>query len=220
MANQICSDSSALPFVTLFSLSHSHLFFLISFVLPPLGAPDDRPSGRGSVLSRSGRRDNPITGRASHVAPTRVVRSIRHTALGSCGRVWPLEGFERDRRHLPGADLACISTERGSSTPQSQQGSTPRIGAASDTVTICLLECPSAAPPLGRLIAGSADLMTEARRGKHFFGGAIARLESSRRPALYALDPHHVPTALQTTHARARRRPRLACRRRSRDLGK
>jgi threonine aldolase len=76
-----------------------------------------------------------------------------------------------------------------------------RISAGFDTVTLCFskgLGC-----PLGALIAGSSELMTQARRGKHYFGGAMRQAGIVAAAALYALD-HHVPR-LADDHARAKR---------------
>ena len=57
--------------------------------------------------------------------------------------------------------------------------------------------------PLGALIAGSHELMHAARRGKHFFGGAMRQAGIVAAGALYALD-HHVDR-IADDHARARR---------------
>src|SRR6266571_632235 len=57
--------------------------------------------------------------------------------------------------------------------------------------------------PLGALIAGSAELMAQARRGKHYFGGAMRQAGIVAAAALYALD-HHVER-LAEDHRRARR---------------
>jgi threonine aldolase len=76
-----------------------------------------------------------------------------------------------------------------------------RIGRGFDTVTLCFskgLGC-----PLGALIAGSHELMTAARRGKHYFGGAMRQAGIVAAAALYALD-HHVER-IADDHTRARR---------------
>jgi threonine aldolase len=57
--------------------------------------------------------------------------------------------------------------------------------------------------PLGALIAGSHELMAEARRGKHFFGGAMRQAGIVAAAALYSLD-HHVDR-IADDHSRARR---------------
>jgi threonine aldolase len=53
------------------------------------------------------------------------------------------------------------------------------------------------------MIAGSPELMAQARRGKHFFGGAMRQAGIEAAAALYALD-HHVDR-IADDHARARR---------------
>src|ERR671936_2801448 len=136
-----------------------------------------------------------------HVSPTRLV-VVENTHNSSGGRVWPLEEMEAmaatcrelDMRiHLDGARLmnAAVAT----ATPAAE------IGRRFDTVTLCLskgLGC-----PLGALVAGSAELMAKARRGKHLFGGAMRQAGVVAAAGLYALD-HHVER-LVDDHARARR---------------
>jgi threonine aldolase len=136
-----------------------------------------------------------------HVAPTRLV-ALENTHNSSGGRVWPLEEIdailavcrEHDLRvHLDGARLVNASVSCGVAPA--------RIGRGFDTVTLCFskgLGC-----PLGALIAGSNELMTRARRGKHYFGGAMRQAGIVAAAALYALD-HHVDR-IADDHARARR---------------
>ena len=136
-----------------------------------------------------------------HVAPTRVV-TIENTHNSSGGRVWPLDEVDaivatcRDHDlavHLDGARLVNAAIASGVDAA--------RIGRGFDTVTLCFskgLGC-----PLGALIAGSSELMAQARRGKHFFGGAMRQAGIVAAAALYALD-HHVDR-IADDHARARR---------------
>ena len=135
-----------------------------------------------------------------HVAPTRVV-AVENTHNSSGGRVWPLEEIDaivatcREHDlvvHLDGARLVNAAVASGV-----EPG---RIARQFDTVTLCFskgLGC-----PLGALIAGSAELMARARRGKHFFGGAMRQAGIVGAAALYALD-HHVER-IADDHARAR----------------
>jgi threonine aldolase len=136
-----------------------------------------------------------------HVAPTRIV-AVENTHNSSGGRVWPLGEIDaivatcREHElavHLDGARLVNASTALGV-TPA-------RIGGGFDTVTLCFskgLGC-----PLGALLAGSSELMAQARRGKHYFGGAMRQAGIVAAAALYALD-HHVER-IADDHARARR---------------
>jgi len=136
-----------------------------------------------------------------HVAPTRLV-ALENTHNSSGGRVWPLEEIdailavcrEHDLRvHLDGARLVNAAVACGVAPA--------RIGSGFDTVTLCFskgLGC-----PLGALIAGSHELMTRARRGKHYFGGAMRQAGIVASAALYALD-HHVDR-IADDHARAQR---------------
>jgi threonine aldolase len=75
------------------------------------------------------------------------------------------------------------------------------IGRRFDTVTLCLskgLGC-----PLGALVAGSAELMVEARRLKRLFGGAMRQAGIVAAAGVYALE--HNIERLAEDHARARR---------------
>jgi threonine aldolase len=136
-----------------------------------------------------------------HVAPTRVV-TIENTHNSAGGRVWPLNEVdaivatcrEHDlAAHLDGARLVNAAVATGVEPA--------RIARAFDTVTLCFskgLGC-----PLGALIAGSSELMGQARRGKHYFGGAMRQAGIVAAAALYALD-HHVDR-IEEDHTRARR---------------
>ena len=136
-----------------------------------------------------------------HVAPTRLV-ALENTHNSSGGRVWPLEEIdailavcrEHDLRvHLDGARLVNAAVACGVAPA--------RIGSGFDTVTLCFSK--SLGCPLGALIAGSHELMTRARRGKHYFGGAMRQAGIVASAALYALD-HHVDR-IADDHARAQR---------------
>src|SRR5919202_6039626 len=139
--------------------------------------------------------------RSGHSPRTRVV-SLENTHNSSGGRVWPLEelaavaGVAREldlRVHLDGARI--LNAAVASGVPASS------FGRFADTVTICFskgLGC-----PLGAVVAGSAELMTKARRAKFLFGGAMRQAGIVAAAAVYALD-HHVER-LADDHARARR---------------
>jgi threonine aldolase len=136
-----------------------------------------------------------------HVAPTRIV-AVENTHNSSGGRAWPLEELdalvatcrEHDLAvHLDGARLVNAAIATGVEAA--------RLGRGFDTVTLCFSK--GLACPLGAVIAGSAELMAGARRGKHFFGGAMRQAGIVAAAALYALD-HHVDR-IADDHVRARR---------------
>jgi threonine aldolase len=126
---------------------------------------------------------------------------VENTHNASGGRIWPLPEIDELRGlcdelglrfHLDGARLlnAAIGSGEDAAT----------IGHRFDTVTLCLskgLGC-----PLGALLAGSAAVMTNARRMKHLFGGAMRQAGIVAAAGVYALD-HHVER-LADDHARAR----------------
>jgi threonine aldolase len=137
----------------------------------------------------------------THVPPTKIV-SVENTHNASGGRVWSIEEIEgvaataRElglRLHLDGARIMNASVASG--VPSAT------IGSHFDTVTLCLskgLGC-----PLGALVAGSAELMTTARRLKHQFGGAMRQAGIVAAAGVYALE--HNIERLAEDHERARR---------------
>jgi threonine aldolase len=126
---------------------------------------------------------------------------VENTHNASGGRIWPLTEIDELRGlcdelglrfHLDGARLLNAAIGSG------QEAAT--IGRRFDTVTLCLskgLGC-----PLGALLAGSTEVMTNARRMKHLFGGAMRQAGIVAAAGVYALD-HHVER-LADDHARAR----------------
>ena len=131
-----------------------------------------------------------------------AVLAIENTHNSSGGRCWPPDELDAItaaarqrgmRVHLDGARLLNASVAMG--IPAA------RIAGLFDTVTLCLskgLGC-----PLGALIAGSHELMHQARIGKHRFGGAMRQAGIVAAAGVYALD--HNVERLADDHARARR---------------
>ena len=202
MANQIALQILGRPGDALLVERHAHI------MLSELGGPAAHSGLLTIGLEGTKGRFSPdqvvseIRDRTSvHVAPTRIV-AVENTHNSAGGRVWPLEEVDaivatcREHElaaHLDGARLVNAAVACG--VPAA------RIGEAFDTVTLCFskgLGC-----PLGALIAGSRELMQSARRGKHFFGGAMRQAGIVAAAALYALD-HHVDR-IADDHARARR---------------
>jgi threonine aldolase len=136
-----------------------------------------------------------------HSPRTRVVW-VENTHNASGGRIWPLEEIDELgslcdelglRFHLDGARLLNAAVGSGDDAAT--------IGRRFDTVTLCLskgLGC-----PLGALLAGSAEVMTNARRFKHLFGGAMRQAGIVAAAGVYAFD-HHIER-LADDHARAKR---------------
>ena len=136
-----------------------------------------------------------------HSPRTRVV-AIENTHNSSGGRVWPLAEVVAVadecrslgiRLHLDGARV--LNAAAALRVPAAE------IAKHADTAALCLskgLGC-----PLGALIAGSHELMVEARRLKHLFGGAMRQAGIVAAAGVYALD-HHIDR-LAEDHARARR---------------
>jgi threonine aldolase len=202
MANQIALNILGRPGDALLVERHAHI------MLSELGGPAAHSGLLTIGLPGTHGRFSPgqvvseLRDRTSvHVAPTRLV-AVENTHNSSGGRAWPLEEIDaivavcREHElatHLDGARLVNAAVACGVAPA--------RIGSGFDTVTLCFskgLGC-----PLGALIAGSHELMTRARRGKHFFGGAMRQAGIVAAAALYALD-HHVDR-IADDHMRARR---------------
>jgi threonine aldolase len=138
---------------------------------------------------------------AIHSPRTRLLW-VENTHNASGGRVWPLEeigelralALELDLRfHLDGARLMNAAVATGVDAAE--------IGSRFDTVTLCLskgLGC-----PLGAILAGRSDVMSNARRLKHLFGGAMRQAGIVAAAGVYALDNH--VERLADDHRRAKR---------------
>jgi threonine aldolase len=138
---------------------------------------------------------------AIHSPRTRVLW-VENTHNASGGRVWPLEeidelralALELDLRfHLDGARLMNAAVASGIDAAE--------IGGRFDTVTLCLskgLGC-----PLGAVLAGRSEVMGNARRLKHLFGGAMRQAGIVAAAGVYAFDNHI--ERLADDHARAKR---------------
>jgi len=202
MANQIALNILGRPGDALLVERHAHI------MLSELGGPAAHSGLLTIGLEGMHGRFSPeqvvaeIRDRTSvHVAPTRIV-TIENTHNSAGGRFWPLDEVDsivatcREHQlwaHLDGARLVNAAVGAGVEPA--------RIAADFDTVTLCFskgLGC-----PLGAVIAGSRELMVEARRGKHYFGGAMRQAGIVAAAALFALD-HHVER-IADDHERARR---------------
>src|SRR3954468_24169163 len=202
MANQIALQILTTPGDALLVERHAHI------MLSELGGPaahsglltiglEGTKGGFSPDQVVSGSRDPTSV----HVPPTRIV-AVENTHNSSGGRVWPLDEIDaivatcREHElaaHLDGARLVNAAIATGVDSA--------RIGRGFDTVTLCFSKALGC--PLGALIAGSSELMSQARRGKHFFGGAMRQAGIVAAAALYSLD-HHVER-IADDHARARR---------------
>jgi threonine aldolase len=138
----------------------------------------------------------------SHHTPATTVLVVEDTHNSSGGRYWRMEELEaladcaRElglELHLDGARLFNAAVARG--VPAAD------FARHFDTVSICLSKGLGA--PLGALIAGSSELMAEARWNKHLFGGAMRQAGIVAAAGVYAL--RHNVDRLADDHARARR---------------
>ena len=159
------------------------------------------PGYRGRLSPRA------AAGRGPH-RPTRFTPRARRSSRSRTRTTAPAAASGRSRRcaapsrRRASSGSPSTSTGRGSRTRRSPRGvPAAAIGGMFDTVTLCLskgLGC-----PLGAVIAGSAELMAQARIEKHRFGGAMRQAGIVAAAGVYALE--HNVERLADDHARALR---------------
>ena len=137
-----------------------------------------------------------------HLYDPHTLLCLENTHMESGGTVWTLDQMvavtdrARDRGmavHLDGARLwnACVAT-----------GTTPDVYAGTaDTISVCFSKGLGA--PVGSALAASADIISDARRYKHMFGGGFRQAGLLAAGALFALD--HNVERLAADHEHARR---------------
>jgi threonine aldolase len=201
MANEIALRTLGQPGDEVIAEENSHIF------LSELGGPAVHAGLMTRPLRCVAGRFSPAQIRetvrvtdGTHVPHTKIV-SVENTHNASGARVWPIEEIEAVAAtarelglnlHLDGARIMNASVASG--VPSAQ------IGSHFDTVTLCLskgLGC-----PLGALVAGSTELMANARRLKHLFGGAMRQAGIVAAAGVYALE--HNIDRLAEDHRRAR----------------
>ena len=127
---------------------------------------------------------------AFHMPRTRLV-TIENTHNRAGGVVWPQAQVEavcaRARElglatHLDGARIWNAAAASGSQPEE--------LAAPFDSVSACFSKGLGA--PVGSVLAGTEDLIREARRARKMLGGAMRQVGVLCAAALYALD-HHLP---------------------------
>ncbi len=135
-------------------------------------------------------------------APRSRLVCIEQTANLAGGRIWPLETMREVvtvanqhglRTHLDGARLLNAVVATGVDAAA--------YGSLFDTAWIDFSKGLGA--PIGAVLAGSAELVEEAWRYKHMWGGAMRQSGVLAAGALYALDQHVDRLAVDHDNARA-----------------
>ncbi len=138
---------------------------------------------------------------AYHMPRTRLV-AVENTHNRAGGTVWPQAQVEavcaRARElglatHLDGARIWNAAAATGRSPAE--------LAAPFDTVSACFSKGLGA--PIGSVLAGSVERITEARRLRKMLGGGLRQVGVLCAAALYALD-HHLPRVAED-HDNARR---------------
>jgi threonine aldolase len=202
MANQIALNVLGRPGDALVVERHAHI------MLSELGGPAVHSGLLTIGLAGTNGRFSPdqvvaeVRDRTSvHVAPTRIV-AVENTHNSAGGRVWPLDELRALAATCSEHELAFhLDGARLVNAAVASRVEPAEIGRLFDTVTLCFSKALGC--PLGALIAGSSELMHQARRGKHAFGGAMRQAGIVAAACLYALD-HHVDRIAED-HTRARR---------------
>ena len=123
----------------------------------------------------------------SHLLDPHTLVCFENTHNAAGGTIWSLDQMSTvaDRaamlglsRHLDGARLWNASTATGTDVAD--------YAASVDTVSVCFSKGLGA--PVGSALAGPADLMFEARRYKHMFGGGMRQAGMMAAGAMFALD--------------------------------
>lgn len=202
MANQIALRILTRPGDELLGEENSHIFIseqggpAVHSGLVCRGLPGQRGRITAEQVHAAVRPDRP------HYYPRTRVVSLENTHNSAGGAVWPLgeltDVVEAARGlglklHLDGARIANAAVALG--VPAAD------LGGPFDTVVLCLskgLGC-----PLGALLAGPEELLVEARRLKHLFGGATRQAGIVAAAGLHALE--HNVHRLADDHRRARR---------------
>jgi threonine aldolase len=135
-------------------------------------------------------------------APRTALVSIENTHNRAGGRVWPIDQArtvaERARElglatHLDGARLWNASVARGVEVAT--------LCAPFDTVSVCFSKGLGA--PVGSAFCGRRDIVSEARRLRKRWGGAMRQAGVLAAAALYALEHHRARLAEDHANARA-----------------
>ena len=123
----------------------------------------------------------------SHLLDPYTLVCLENTHNGAGGTVWSLDQMRSvtDRAaalglatHLDGARLWNASAATGTDVAD--------YAACVDTLSVCFSKGLGA--PVGSALAGSSDLMFEARRLKHMFGGGMRQAGMIAAGAMYALE--------------------------------
>ncbi len=139
--------------------------------------------------------------RAGYYPRSRLV-CVENTHNRGGGTVWPLERLQAVSRaarergllvHLDGARLWNAHVATG--VPLEH------YAACADTVSVCLSKGLGA--PAGSLVVGGAEVIAEARRIRHQYGGSMRQVGILAAAGLHALE-HHLPRLVED-HAKARR---------------
>jgi threonine aldolase len=137
----------------------------------------------------------------SHLLDPYTLVCLENTHNAAGGTVWSLEQMQEVTsraadlglaRHLDGARLWNASAATGTDMAD--------YAACVDTVSVCFSKGLGA--PVGSALAGPSDLMFEARRFKHMFGGGMRQSGLMAAGALFALD--HNRDRLLDDHANAK----------------
>ena len=198
MANQVALRAQTTPGSMLLAEEHTHVLVwewggpAIHSGLIMKGVPAEA----GRVTPEH------IAAQEPHLLGPGGIVVLENTHRSSGGRIWPVAELQatvdaaHERglvAHLDGARL--FNAAVGAGLPPSEWAR------RTDSVTICFskgLGC-----PMGAVLAGSAELIERAWRGKYLLGGALRQSGVIAAAALYALD--HNIDRLADDHARAAR---------------
>ena len=201
MGNQVAIHLHTHPGSEVVGDAGSHVFNFEMGAMAALSGALPRPVATADGILTPGAVERAIQPRAGYRTPTRLlVLENSHNLAG--GRVTPVGRMDEligvARRHglavhLDGARIHNAALALGVSAA--------RLAAGCDTVMFCLSK--GLAAPVGSLLIGDADAITEARRIRKLFGGGMRQAGILAAAGLVALD--EMLPRLADDHVTARR---------------
>jgi threonine aldolase len=198
MGNQICLRLAAPPGTECLANEDNHILWYEAAAAPVLSGVQLHPvPGPGGVLAPEAARARVRSER--YGVPTSAI-AVENTHNRAGGAVQPLEVLEGLREladeaglhlHCDGARIWNASVATG--VPLE------RYGRLFDSLSVCFSKALGA--PVGSAVVGRRDLVEEARKVRHLYGGAMRQAGVLAAAALVALDN---VDRLAEDHARAR----------------
>jgi len=201
MSNQIAVRCQTQPGDEIICEAASHILHFELVGIAALSGVHARPVPGKNGMITAGQILAAIRPDIYYLPRTKLI-ALENTHNMAGGTIWPLEEIskvrelateKRLRLHLDGARLwnACVASGIAAA----------EYGRAFDSISVCFSKGLGA--PAGSAIAGSRELIAEARRCRKLFGGGMRQVGILAAAAIYALENHL--DRLAEDHANARK---------------